>query len=285
WQRGRVSNFDYLMFLNREAGRSFMDLTQYPVFPWVVRDYTSATLDLSDPDTFRDLSKPIGALSPRRFRDFMERYREQKASCHYSTPGYVVFYLMRSQPQLMLRLQNGRFDAPDRVFWSVLDTWNSVMTLPTDVKELIPEFYSDPSFLINSEKLNFGERAAGTALSLNTPPAGHTHIWPWSIVDDVALPPWASDPADFVAKLAEALESPHVSARLHQWIDLVFGCRSRGAAAEKADNVFHHLTYDDIALAQLEEEMDAVMREALRVQMMEFGRTPKQLFAKPHPRR
>ncbi len=53
WQRGRVSNFDYLMFLNREAGRSFMDLTQYPVFPWVVRDYTSATLDLSDPDTFR----------------------------------------------------------------------------------------------------------------------------------------------------------------------------------------------------------------------------------------
>jgi hypothetical protein len=27
------------------------------------------------------------------------------------------------------------------------------------------------------------------------------------------------------------------------------------------------------------------MREALRVQMMEFGRTPQQLFSKPHPRR
>lgn len=34
------------------------------------------------------------------------------AGCHYSTPGYVVYYLMRSDPQLMLRLQNGRFDAP-----------------------------------------------------------------------------------------------------------------------------------------------------------------------------
>lgn len=65
-------------------------------------------------------------------------------------------------------------------------------------------------------------------------------------VDDVELPPWASDAADFVAKLAEALESPHVSARLHHWIDLIFGCKSRGAAAEKADNVFHHLTYDDM---------------------------------------
>ncbi|BDA48009.1 probable protein FAN at N-terminal half [Coccomyxa sp. Obi] len=290
WQRGRVSNFDYLMFLNREAGRSFMDLTQYPVFPWVIQDYGSASLDLSDPQTFRDLSKPIGALSPRRFRDFMERYREQKMmsewtftkvpgmlpplqyppfmyGCHYSTPGYVVFYLMRSQPQLMLRLQNGRFDAPDRLFWSVLDTWKSVMTLPTDVKELIPEFYSDPSFLINNEKLNFGDRAAGAR------------------VNDVELPPWASDAADFVAKLAEALESPHVSGRLHQWIDLIFGCKSRGAAAEKADNVFHHLTYDDIALAQLEQEKDAGMREALRLQMMEFGRTPKQLFTKPHPKR
>ncbi len=78
-------------------------------------------------------------------------------------------------------LNVGFWGCADRVFWSVLDTWNSVMTLPTDVKELIPEFYSDPSFLINSEKLNFGERAAGTALSLNTPPAGHTHIWPCGI--------------------------------------------------------------------------------------------------------
>ncbi len=36
WISGRISNFDYLMHLNREAGRSFNDLTQYPVFPWWV---------------------------------------------------------------------------------------------------------------------------------------------------------------------------------------------------------------------------------------------------------
>lgn len=28
---GACSNFDYLMHLNREAGRSFKDLSQYPV--------------------------------------------------------------------------------------------------------------------------------------------------------------------------------------------------------------------------------------------------------------
>ena len=65
--RGRVSNFEYLMFLNREAGRSFQDLTQYPVFPWVVADYASATLDLDSDATFRSgrrgLAVGLGAQS------------------------------------------------------------------------------------------------------------------------------------------------------------------------------------------------------------------------------
>lgn len=35
WQRREISNFDYLMFLNTIAGRTFNDLNQYPIFPWV----------------------------------------------------------------------------------------------------------------------------------------------------------------------------------------------------------------------------------------------------------
>ena len=62
WQDGQMTNFEYLMLLNTLAGRSYNDLTQYPVFPWVVEDYASHTLDLDDPATFRDLSKPMGAL-------------------------------------------------------------------------------------------------------------------------------------------------------------------------------------------------------------------------------
>jgi Beige/BEACH domain len=39
WLKGEISNFDYLMHVNIAAGRSYQDITQYPVFPWVSTDH------------------------------------------------------------------------------------------------------------------------------------------------------------------------------------------------------------------------------------------------------
>lgn len=98
------------MQLNTIAGRTYNDLSQYPVvsmpplsmcviasgafisagwllaasglvcicfvplqFPWVLCDYTSPTLDLSDPSIFRDLSKPIGVVNPRHAQNVREK--------------------------------------------------------------------------------------------------------------------------------------------------------------------------------------------------------------------
>ena len=44
WQRGLLSNYQYLLHLNTLADRSCNDLSQYPVFPWVVSDYSSSEL-------------------------------------------------------------------------------------------------------------------------------------------------------------------------------------------------------------------------------------------------
>ena len=52
---------------------------------------------------------------------------------------YVLHYLMREVPDLMLHLQRGKFDSPDRTFWGVGACWRSVTSNPADVKELIPE--------------------------------------------------------------------------------------------------------------------------------------------------
>jgi len=67
WRRREITNFEYLMILNTLAGRSYNDLTQYPVFPWVLANYSSDTLDFNKSSTFRDLSKPVGALDLKRF--------------------------------------------------------------------------------------------------------------------------------------------------------------------------------------------------------------------------
>ena len=61
WQRREISNFDYLMYLNTVAGRTYNDLNQYPVFPWVISNYESHDLDLSLPSNYRDLSKVLYA--------------------------------------------------------------------------------------------------------------------------------------------------------------------------------------------------------------------------------
>jgi len=260
------------MYLNSLADRSFNDLTQYPVFPWIIADYTSRELDLNNPATFRDLSKPIGALNPERLAALKRRYQqmpdtEQKFlyGTHYSTPGYVLYYLVRKAPEYMLRLQNGRFDEPDRLFNSIEDTWKNVLNNPADLKELIPEFFIDGSFLVNSEGLNLGRKQDGTR------------------VDNVALPAWASTPEEFIAKHREALESEYVSEHLNEWIDLIFGYKQQGEEALRADNLFHPLTYE--GAVDIEKIADPRERQAILLQIKEFGQTPKKIFDKPHPKR
>lgn len=74
WQNGEISNFQYLMHLNTLAGRGYSDLTQYPVFPWVLADYESEDLDLSNPNTFRKLDKPMGCQTPEGEEEFRKRF-------------------------------------------------------------------------------------------------------------------------------------------------------------------------------------------------------------------
>ena len=62
------------MQLNTIAGRTYNDLAQYPVFPWVLADYDSAELDLDNPAVYRDLSRPIGAMNPNKLDNLRERY-------------------------------------------------------------------------------------------------------------------------------------------------------------------------------------------------------------------
>ncbi|KAJ2079660.1 hypothetical protein H4R24_003630 [Coemansia sp. RSA 988] len=277
WQRGELSNFDYLMALNTAAGRSYNDLSQYPVFPWIIRDYSSKWLDLRSSKTYRDLSRPIGALNEKRLRHFLERYESFEDptgrikkflyGTHYSSAATVAHYLLRAEPftSVHVLLQSGKFDHADRQFHSIGDAWNSCMTGSGDVKELIPEFFYMPEFLTNHNRLNLGKRQDGTRLN------------------DVKLPPWAATPEEFIHINRQALESDYVSATLHKWIDLIFGYKQRGAEAAKAHNVFYYLTYE--GAVNIDAVQDPMERASIESQIHYFGQTPTQLFTEPHPAR
>lgn len=62
WIHGELSNFDFILYINFIANRSFNDISQYPIFPWVVQNYKFPDFELEKDKTFRDLSKPIGTL-------------------------------------------------------------------------------------------------------------------------------------------------------------------------------------------------------------------------------
>ena len=281
WIKGEMSNFQYLMLINTMAGRSFNDLTQYPVFPWVLADYTSKELDLTNPNTFRDFSKPMGCQTPLREAEYKDRYKQfaemgdENAppfhyGTHYSSAMIVTSYLIRMQPfvQSYLLLQGGKFDHADRLFDSIERAWLSASRENmTDVRELTPEFYYLPEFLTNINGYDFGAKQGSNEL-----------------VGDVKLPPWAKgDPHVFIAKHREALESPYVSEHLHQWVDLVFGFKQRGESAIEATNVFQHLSYG--GAKDLDNIEDPVERLATIGIIHSFGQTPYQVFPRPHPSR
>ena len=112
---------------------------------------------------------------------------------------------------------SGKFDAPDRMVYSLARCYSCGLTNHADVKELIPQFFQPEranEFLLNQLDLDLGRKQTGETLH------------------HVVLPPWASSPEDFARQNREALESEFVSAHLHEWIDLIFGykqvCRTNG---------------------------------------------------------
>jgi hypothetical protein len=277
WTNREISNLAYIMHLNTLAGRSYNDLTQYPVFPWVLANYEAEELDLSDPNSFRNFSLPMGGQGGSRAEQFRERYDTWDdptiPACHYGThyssSMIVCSFLIRLEPftQQYLKLQGGHFDHPDRLFHSIPQSWASSSKLnTTDVRELIPEFFYLPSFLMNLNSFNFGTKQTG------------------EVINHVVLPKWAKQSPHLFIKLhREALESDYVSEQIHNWVDLVFGYKQQGEEAAKHLNVFHYLSYE--GAVDMDKILDIVEKQSTISIIHNFGQTPKQLFKKPHPKR
>jgi hypothetical protein len=280
WRNKEISNFEYLIKLNRYSSRSFNNLSQYPVFPWILTDYTKDRPVFTD-DDFRRLDRPIGALNPEKRSEAMHRY----ANCerddgigsyhygsHYSLGGIVLYYLLRLEPYSAQAIvfQDNHFDVADRLFFSIQTAWEGSYSGSGDFKELVPELFFLPEITINLHNYNLGTRLTGES------------------VDHVVLPKWArADPVTsdmdayrFVFFHRQALESGSVSANLHKWINLIFGSKQED---KEALNVFFPITYTSNFTQKLADS--TIPRSCLLDQVAHFGQTPAKLFERNHEER
>ncbi|KAJ0976456.1 hypothetical protein J5N97_018421 [Dioscorea zingiberensis] len=204
WWTGELSNYEYLLVLNRLAGRRWGDHAFHTVMPWVI-DFTVKPVESSDIG-WRDLKKSKWRLAKGDEQlDFT--YSSSEIPHHVSDECLselaVCSYKARRLPLHILRSAVRSVYEPNEYPSNMqrLYQWTP--------DECIPEFYSDPR----------------TFVSLH------------SGMSDLAVPSWAKSPEEFIMLHRDALESERVSQNIHHWIDITFGYKLSGQASIEAKNV------------------------------------------------
>ena len=210
WRAGAVSNLDYILELNRRAGRSRGDRGFHAVVPWVIdftRDPTEPTAADADASGWRDLGKTKWRLA-RGDEQLDHAYANTHPPHHVQDDCLselaVCAYKARRLPLSVLR-QTVRSTFVAEEYPGTMERlyrWSP--------DEAVPELYDDPTVFVSTH---------GDAMG------------------DLATPEWSAGPEDFVRKHRAALESDRVTAGLPAWIDLTFGAALEGVAAVAAKNV------------------------------------------------
>ena len=269
WKSWEISNFEFLMYLNILSNRSYNDISQYPVFPWLLKNYEDPLLKESENDyLYRDLSVPMGMLnineeSIQRSSNFKSTFKVIKEDvtvnkpyfygCNYSNPTYICNYLIRLFPysQACIEIQGNGFDTPRRLFASIAKAFKNASTQSTDIREIIPEFFYLPEMFLNLNKFNLSNEQ--------------------TTVDD-CITPCGNNPYEFTMTMKNILEGQNVSNALNGWIDLIFGIKAKDEEAELAKNVFtEHAYQEDINIEEVKDKISII-------RYIEFGLIPNQLI-------
>ena len=297
WKKWKISNFEFLMWLNIYSNRSYNDISQYPVFPWTLTNYEDPLqkeieqielINKKNPDSsnelidysYRDLSSPIGMIEigeegKKRKENYLLSYEELKNEAeefegqkpyfygsNYSNPIYTCNFMIRIFPftHISIELQGNKIDDSNRLFFSIKNTFYTCTSHKTDLRELIPEFFYLPEMLLNINDINLGIKEDGEK------------------VNDVSTP-CNDNPYKFIETMKSVLENNKVSYNLSNWIDLIFGNKARGKEAEAAKNIFTESSYQENIDLNKVEDKTALLRT------VEFGLIPNQIMTKECPKR
>ena len=183
--------FDIIMLINLISNRSYNDLYQYPVFPLLYfynkKTGYSVNRNLKEHIGFQEITENSKIRKDLFLKVYKETVNEIKENTennsennidlhcfntHYSNSIYTSNFLLRLFPYSFssIELQGNGFDDPNRLFYSIDETFNNIATQKSDLRELIPEFFYLPEMFMNLNSINFHRRSNG------------------ELVDDVIMP-------------------------------------------------------------------------------------------------
>lgn len=144
WYSGSLSNYEFLLLLNMFAGRSFNDISHYPIFPWVETYFKSASLrNLTFPITYQSTKVRTSAVS-NPHAVMMQAP---------NNPSFVCSMFSRIEPfaSQNLSLSTSFIDTRQRSpvsFPSVHAIFERINTY-NENREAFPEVYSVPEVFLN----------------------------------------------------------------------------------------------------------------------------------------
>ena len=69
FHKGKITSYEYILYLNKYSTRTYNDLSQYPVFPWIVKEHDkiphiislllNKEINPNDSKYLRDMKYPI----------------------------------------------------------------------------------------------------------------------------------------------------------------------------------------------------------------------------------
>ena len=399
WKNSKISSLEYLMWINLYGNRSFRDPAQYPVFPWIIKDYNLNKVEnIINLNAIRNFNLPMGMMSfdersNQRKEDYIEGYKlmvdeisedfsikkpsdsidynceeetknsslvktpsdeilkdSEEDNCsnkskggsnekenklkipdyrydleklytntnidyekipyifgtHFSNEMYVSHFLVRlfPYPFNMIEIQGNGFDCPDRLFYNLNNIFFSSTHEKSDLRELIPEFFTLPEMFMNLNNLNFGkiedryyilnmkksnkeeEKCDDNIINTKNSSKDDKSLQ----IDDVALPPWTKqDPYYFTQIMREVFEggielnkSQNKHININPWLDLIFGYYQRGIKAQIKGNIFIPASYDGVIDSRIKEEKLLKNRGEYEylIRFFEIGVHPTKVFEK-----
>ena len=303
WEKGEIENDQYLLYLNKYSGRTYNDINQYPIFPWVTLNpeffpENAEKNQIKENDIFyRNMNYLMFTQTENGRNDAIISYKNTELEnpnnpihyrIHYSTGGYILLYLMRIIPFMEehIRFQKNKFDSPDRMVHNIEEILNIIKN-SKDTRELIPEFFTSIEYFLNLNYVFFGQRASDNIIvnNMNVP---QTNLYREKLINYIYFN------KVLLNNNVELTLNNNIffeKCKINEWIDIVFGYNQypknlkKFNAFEKYSNRLSFSLYKSLSKLKKKEFNDNEIIKRMQAKInrvLFFGQTPEQMFKSKH---